>query len=80
MKYCTNCGKKISSNNKFCTNCGKELKKEVVKKTTKKEEPKKEVKDFNVNNLILYVGVSLVVLATIIFAVCTWYDMSGLLL
>ena len=81
MKFCTNCGNKLDSKNKFCTNCGKEIKNEVVKKTTTKkdvkkvEEPKKE---FNVNNLVLYVGVSLVILATFIFAICTWENMSGL--
>lgn len=73
MNYCTECGKKIDQKNKFCTSCGAE-----IKKTIKKVEEKKEVKEFNVNNIILYVGVSLVLLATFIFAICTWENMSGL--
>ena len=78
MNYCTECGNKIKQNSNFCTNCGKEIKKNVVK-TTKKEEPKVvEKKEINVNNLILYVGVSLVILATFIFAICTWENMTGL--
>ncbi|MBR4830662.1 MAG: zinc ribbon domain-containing protein [Bacilli bacterium] len=72
MKYCTNCGNKLNPSNKFCTNCGKEIKSEPVKKEVK------QPKEFNVNNLILYVGVSLVILATFIFAICTWENMSGL--
>lgn len=76
MNYCTECGKKINQNNNFCTNCGKEIKKNVVKTT--KEPKKEEKKDINVNNLILYVGVSLVILATFIFAICTWENMTGL--
>ena len=69
MNFCTNCGNKLSPSNKFCTKCGKEIKKGTVKK---------EQKEFNVNNLILYLGVSLVILATFIFAICTWENMSGL--
>ncbi|MBR4351183.1 MAG: zinc-ribbon domain-containing protein [Bacilli bacterium] len=75
MKFCTNCGNKLSPSNKFCTNCGKEIKKDTPKKVVKEV---KEPKEFNVNNLILYVGVSLVILATLIFAICTWENMSGL--
>ena len=77
MNFCTNCGNKLNKNNKFCTNCGKEIKNEVVK-TTKKEVKEEVKRDFNVNNLVLYVGVSLVILATFIFAICTWENMSGL--
>ena len=73
MNYCTNCGKKLDQNTKFCTNCGQKIENAVVKQN--KPEVKKE---FNVNNLILYVGVSLVILATFIFAICTWDNMSGL--
>ena len=79
MKFCTNCGNKLDPKNKFCTGCGKEIKKEVVKTTVKKEVKKEEPKrEFNVNNLVLYVGVSLVILATFIFAICTWENMTGL--
>ena len=77
MNYCTNCGNKLNNNTKFCTNCGKEVKREV-ENTSNKKVPVKEQKEFNVNNLVLYVGVSLVILATLIFAVCTWENMSGL--
>ncbi len=74
MNFCTNCGNKLKKGSNFCTNCGKKINesKEVVKSE------KKEVKDFNVNNLVLYVGVALVILSTFIFAICTWENMSGL--
>lgn len=78
MKYCTNCGNKLESNNNFCTKCGKEVKKEVANKSTKTVKEVKAPKDFNVNNLVLYVGVALVILSTFIFAICTWENMSGL--
>ena len=67
MKYCTNCGNKLNPSNKFCTNCGKEIKKEPIKKEVKEV---KEPREFNVNNLILYVGVSLVIL---VVKVCQLY-------
>lgn len=47
--YCTNCGKKIDSNNRYCTNCGKR-----VERDTKKNEPNR---DNTSPNLPLILGV-----------------------
>ena len=43
MKYCEECGQKLSKNEKFCPQCGKKQSEEavVVNKTVKKEEEKK---------------------------------------
>ena len=34
--YCTNCGKKIDSNNHYCTKCGKKIEYNTLKDKTNK--------------------------------------------
>ena len=50
MKFCTNCGQKLSENVKFCTGCGEKVNEAELKKETpnpiKKKPVKAEYKNF----------------------------------
>ena len=46
--FCTECGKKITKNNKFCSNCGKEVEiKEAIVEAPVVEQKKESVEDKN---------------------------------
>ena len=63
--YCSNCGGKISENDKFCPACGKEVKFEFQNTRDGKETPKKKKHYVGIILLliIVFVCVSLAVLA-----------------
>lgn len=74
MKYCTKCGNKLEEASKFCTKCGNPtnlgLEKIEKEKAIKKEESNER--------LLLKLGVSLIIMASIIFAFVTWDEASDL--
>ena len=73
MKYCTYCGNKIDEKSKFCPRCGKNLihKKEV---TVVKEGVKEEKKE----KLLLTIGTIFVIVASIIFALTNWNELTSI--
>lgn len=74
MKYCIKCGNKIKDDSKFCTKCGNPTK--LGKEKIKEEN---EIKRQEENErFLLKVGVSLIILSSIIFAFITWRDSSDI--
>lgn len=71
MKYCTQCGNKLSEGTKFCPKCGNPTSKNIVKKEVKKEGVNKE-------KLLLSIGTLLVIVASVIFAFANWNEMSSM--
>lgn len=74
MKYCIRCGNKLKDDSKFCTKCGNPTSL-GIEKIKKDNEIKREISN---ENLLLKVGVSLIILSSIIFAFIVWKDVSDI--
>lgn len=66
MNYCKYCGNRLNKNAKYCGNCGKKL---------IKEKQKKDIKDNN-DKIFLYLGIALVLFASIIFILTSWSNIT----
>lgn len=75
MKYCTKCGNKIKDDSKFCTRCGNPTRL-GIEQIKEENEVKKEEEN---QKLLLKIGVSLIIISSIIFAFVVWKDISNIL-
>lgn len=74
MKYCGNCGTKLKEDSNFCTKCGHPTSL-GIKKIKETRQRKNEEKN---QNLILKTGIALIVIASIIFTLFSFKNISDL--
>ena len=73
MKYCTKCGNKLNENSRFCNKCGAPTKIVIEER---KEQAKRKNEE-NKEKLLLLLGTLLIVIASVIFAVINWEEMTN---
>lgn len=74
MKYCGNCGAKLDKDSNFCGKCGKPTSAGIEKI----KESKKRKKDENNQKLILKTGIALIIIASVIFTLFSFKNISDL--
>lgn len=72
MKFCTKCGNKLNENVKYCPKCGNPTRLQLEKLETQRKQKKEEKRE----TALLYLGASLIVIASLIFAFSNWNEMS----
>lgn len=72
MNYCIKCGNKLKNNVNFCSKCGHPTKIKHEEKNVKNKEEKKE-------KLLLSIGTLLIIIASIIFVIANWNEMTSIL-
>ena len=74
MKYCTKCGNLLKEDSRFCNKCGNPTK--IVLK--EREEIKKVKNEENKEKLLLLLGTLLIIIASVVFAVINWDEMTNI--
>ena len=74
MKYCRKCGNQLTQDARFCNRCGTPTS-IVIKENEEKAKVKNEE---NKEKLLLFLGALLIIIASVIFAVVNWEDMTNI--
>ncbi len=81
MNYCGNCGSKLTKDSKFCSKCGNPTElgiKKINEENEKKFKQKQKRNEEKVQKLILNTGISLIVIASLIFTLFSFKNISDL--